>query len=761
MYGLHGMSSAVPEVQRLLRVLYVKLKNAPMTLKPQEACNYLYGFQRMNPKDSDVIPLIELLVERLEFCSRLSFSPQEISMALYGLQNMQSDLPVIEQLLLFLCDRIRDCKEPFSSQELCSSFYGLKEMSECDHHVSNILNALNCELEQINKKTGLEPCRISGILKGLRMMDVSYPEVRRALRLLKESIEMIPGDSFAGEDICSCLSCLPLGSMSDPDIRSLYESIGRKLGYVSDKEKLSAIDISIAFYGMRHMDCNDPSVRNIASALLSALVRSQENMATELSSEQSPFFSEMQLAMVCNSLQGRTLDWPEVRKLVAVIIQEFSKLIKNNAVFSDIHVGMIFYGLNSIYDDESHEFVSLIKVLTKVLDKNCSSLEAQAVSQLLYGLQSMTCSSDVMKKFMLVVANKLSNDSHSITDFNTQCIGNSLYGLQRMESSIDEVQDVLSVMSNIVRKSLRNSKKCLSGQEFSNALYGLKTMDNKDGEVSSLLSALLDSLEPKSIVSTMGHQEIGLSLFGLQNMSIMDDSLISLIGSLLKRADELNSRERKVSLSGEVHEEDGLQLLMLVQNMTLVHHTWSKRPDFSPVILSQLEATLNNLGKRFREIDVEKVVMPKKSRAASAIEYEVSQIFRLTLLGADTKEIVSCETNVMVGGIYEADLLLKIDATDGMIVVNIEVDGPWHKKSSLFDSLRDSYLSERGIYVVRLPATSSLKIIRSQRDNNSLDTLKALLLQVGDRTSDEGAVECSNSQARAASMILGCLEQLH
>ena len=150
--------------------------------------------------------------------------------------------------------------------------------------------------------------------------------------------------------------------------------------------------------------------------------------------------------------------------------------------FSAKEIGMAMYGLKGL-SSKSPEIGQLLVELTRALADVNLRLDAQAIGNCLYGLQSMHDSLEV-NTFLNVLQRKISEcDCH----LSAQHIGNALYGLQNQYN----ISAVLNSLGPFVEKC--NAK--FSAQEISNALYGLKSVSSSESAVQTILRALAVKLE--------------------------------------------------------------------------------------------------------------------------------------------------------------------------------------------------------------------------------------------------------------------------
>ena len=144
-----------------------------------------------------------------------------------------------------------------------------------------------------------------------------------------------------------------------------------------------------------------------------------------------------------------------------------------------------FYGLQSLSTSEADpEVLRLVDVLATITDsfKTSKSFTAQAVSNMLYGLQNLSTDFGEVRGLLRSLASLL-QDFPGPERLSAQGVG-ALYGLQGMGDCL-ELRQLLRVL-----KPLVEAARDLDGQAIGNALYGLQSMKSDALEVRELLEAL-------------------------------------------------------------------------------------------------------------------------------------------------------------------------------------------------------------------------------------------------------------------------------
>merc|ERR1711991_1083605 len=160
-----------------------------------------------------------------------------------------------------------------------------------------------------------------------------------------------------------------------------------------------------------------------------------------------------------------------------------------------------------------HTLLEDINVALDPPDKGSQpKINDRSVSAAFYGLQTMTCKSEIVEKLLIQLAYAV----ELVPAINGQLIGNVLLGMQNMDAdSSMAVRMVLRTLTTQIEKS--KDRILMSGQNLGNALYGIQRMDETHDEVKLILSALAHQL--MTTPSKLSGLDIGMSLYGLRSMA--------------------------------------------------------------------------------------------------------------------------------------------------------------------------------------------------------------------------------------------------
>eukprot|EP01031_Cornospumella_fuschlensis_P027755 gene27755-33523_t len=211
---------------------------------------------------------------------------------------------------------------------------------------------------------------------------------------------------------------------------------------------------------------------------------------------------------------------PEVRTLVDTLA---TKIRQSDSELDTQAISNALYGLQSLSSDYP-EVLSLLSSLSAKISESPSSLcPPQAMGAALYGLQRMASDSVYVREVVSALAEKVMSMDCGV---DAQSVSNALFGLQRMRSNSVEVRNLVSALA----KQISGMQDTMSGKDIATALYGLHNMAGESPQVQSLLRALAEQIKKSKSVLT--GTEISDCLYGLQNMSPPSPALSSLLATL-------------------------------------------------------------------------------------------------------------------------------------------------------------------------------------------------------------------------------------
>jgi hypothetical protein len=422
------------------------------------------------------------------------------------------------------------------------------------------------------------------------------------------------------------------------------------------KDMLDDQAIGNALYGLQQMNSGHDTVRKI----LAQLCRKLE--------ESTIPFSAQAIGNSLYGLQAMTSNHYVVRRLLVALSR---KIAKCPGRLSAQHVGNALYGLQNM-SSRHKEVCLLLSVLSRKIRESSDLLLPQNIGNALYGLQNMSSDHEAVRIILNVLCNKIRESRPLLS---SQHIGNGLYGLQNMNSGHQEVRSLLDVLGD----AIENSGECeLSSQEIGNAFYGLQSMSGEHRETVRVVELLANKLS--SCPEQLSCQAIANSLFGISQLYVGcndDGALVNSVATyLLNKVDGIIAAPKN---------HGPFELLDLWRMCQLFEYTTEGCG------MPERLLTVNGKLRDICELGSLGVILT----SGSEIERRIARALRDVLITQVPEAKIS--TNEMLHG-FECDVVIRsISPITGDIVVhNIEVDGPTHKRftSQTFTARRDSYLSE-------------------------------------------------------------------
>jgi hypothetical protein len=135
--------------------------------------------------------------------------------------------------------------------------------------------------------------------------------------------------------------------------------------------------------------------------------------------------------------------------------------------FDSLAIGNSLYGLRRIV--RSNELLGLISALTEKIKSTDIVFDGDvSIANSLYGMQRMSCNDKEVAELLSAVTDKIKGAQ---VTFNSHCFSNSLYGLRSMTNDAPEVREVLKALAVKFEKS----KAQMTSNCIANALNGMKS----------------------------------------------------------------------------------------------------------------------------------------------------------------------------------------------------------------------------------------------------------------------------------------------
>jgi hypothetical protein len=196
LFGLRSTPRS-PEVYALLEVLIPKIKACSKRFDAEAVRKSMCGIQGLCVS-SESRQLLEALRPKVEQCSKLM--AQDIANAVYGMRFLvEGDFPEVRKMMQALVDKIRQCPDEMTADDLAYSIYGLN-ISGSLQEVHEVLKLLAPKIQDCR---GFEPVQIGMVLYGLQRMGDTEAS-RQAAAALVSHIEQCEKD-FLSRDVARSL----------------------------------------------------------------------------------------------------------------------------------------------------------------------------------------------------------------------------------------------------------------------------------------------------------------------------------------------------------------------------------------------------------------------------------------------------------------------------------------------------------------------------------------------------------------------------
>ena len=555
-YAMQSMTTESQDtrvlLQMLARALTMELQDK--FLEESNMAKMIYGLQSMTcspvgTRDKAVRATIQIILSKLEKKATSSFSGRHIGMITYGLKCMTSNSKEVRGLLSALRTvtilptshsmKEQDTYNQITNQNFAFILYGLQGMHSFEPHVRSYLRAVLSRLISVDndgKQKHMSGQEIGMSCFGLRLLSNYWPAVQScmieiATRIdaarVKEQVVMDAGEISMALNGLQSMKGRKNRNPLKPGCDIIgNDSVGSKIAAHGDGfdvvEGLGIVSTQPKWVVMDEEEENWVPVPSAASESDSMnydkLTRkdarrmyTEEHLGTLKGQEKSI----ISLKVLLNSLHKVMI----TRKRALSFDQAASALYGFRGMSTD---GMEGEEVRAII----HTLLEDINVALDPPDKGSQpKINDRSVSAAFYGLQTMTCKSEIVEKLLIQLAYAV----ELVPVINGQLIGNVLLGMQNMDAdSSMAVRMVLRTLTTQIEKSKDHI--LMTGQNFGNALYGMKSMSSNSEEVRHLLSSIAHLMKTSN--ANMSGQNLGNALYGIQRMDETHDEVKLILSAL-------------------------------------------------------------------------------------------------------------------------------------------------------------------------------------------------------------------------------------
>ena len=540
LYGLQGMNSTQPEVQRLLHLL--PQHSRPFTphtrVTDKMISKGLYGLQKMSSDDACTRNIL-MFCRRLVASCQGDLGEQALSSSLFGLQGCHSDhaevTAVLKELIALLPrndDDIEAAGMTLQPPSVGAALFGMQRMSNSHPVVEKMLarvtdmaiRGMNASSE--GEASGLkryEGYTIGSVFLGLQQMHAHSSAMRRLLTLLRKQLELCDPASLNELALVNMFYGLQNMSSEEHEVRLLLRVLTEKLAQWTKLPPPASPSSALSSATSRQL-----SLRGISSCLFG--LKEMSDAHTEVTRGAMWILREQLVRLAAHSRQHRSSadTTKHKQKVPSVDVDMYSKEVTlASGVFRNMQSGNV--DVRRMLQTQAAAWTALATLAAG--DVSVASQKKHNKEQKRSGNSSAHQASRTPSAMCL--------------QWDTQAVGTVLYNLRNMSNECEEVRSFLRV---VWEQGLQHRATAVDqgvGRVFpplmlSHSLYGLRSMTSEhDGMTASdtlgrVLHSLTDELEQHylSLMSAKGESRersshgtsagvgVGADLMSAQHMCV-------------------------------------------------------------------------------------------------------------------------------------------------------------------------------------------------------------------------------------------------
>ena len=332
-----------------------------------------------------------------------------------------------------------------------------------------------------------QPSSISASLYGLQNFTSEKSQVRHILAFFTPKISDI--ELFSPEEISRCLYGLNTMNSDCVEVENLLNEYRLQLyKIINSGQQFDSTSIGLSFNGLLNMNIENAAVKEIIAQLTSRIRKCSDN------------FSFSSISSILYALQNHGNKEKIINDLLSVLNSCLCDITSGEIDESSVCIS--FYGLQNMPDQDPILLLLLHTLYNKITSRACTFLTNREISNILYGMQSMSASSDEVKNILNICKESLEHSAECKNFFSVNELTETIFGLQSMSSEYTAVVDLVeSILPHI---------KTLGGGGGGGEKRGDRTPQD---EVEIIFSS----------------DDIGMILFGIQNMNSDEERVISLL----------------------------------------------------------------------------------------------------------------------------------------------------------------------------------------------------------------------------------------
>lgn len=542
-YGIQRFAFLTPEGRELVDILYERLQHPKVEISSICLILILTGIRKMNNEEM-MEKWMNVLAKKVLGSKESVWEMENLVTIFYLLHPFSSTrsgaiLDLTNALTLKLTTSLA-MSDPLTLEKCSRILFGLRDFSSQHKEVLSLVDlvqknlALGEEVEYM--KTEKESTVLSMAIHGLKLMHDDSPEVQRLLnylarRLRKHALsENMVWKHWKGTQICSLLTGLQYKCSQSAEMEMIYEALPRLLPPPNstrmwlEKHEYDNHHLVAILYEMRNMNYSHPGLQEVRSRITSFLLNTSNAPSQWLSSKEMAMlaYTIQDLADIENCHQ-------DLHSLLLFLERQLANLRGGDVAenpsktqydyLSSQGLSMCVKGLHGIF--ENSPFKSNVYKILSIITEKVSSLDGQAIGNMLYSMRSMSAENVdvrlILSKLSPLIEASMQSESGIMKK---QEIANAFFGLQQMSSLHTEVLDIVRLLTLKLKqtRAVRNQPVLnFSAQEIANAISGLQTMSNSDKGseiVREALGLLAEELE--GCLEPMSPREIAYTCFGMK-----------------------------------------------------------------------------------------------------------------------------------------------------------------------------------------------------------------------------------------------------
>ena len=537
---IHRSTKEADLIEEILNIVSKHLESSVEVFDSQAISNALYGIRGIRTGadadadgGADLRPLLTILSQlkvkidhSTELSGKYSMSAKGIGNALLGLQSLSADdTPIVAQLISRFTKYVQQCYEPLDGQAIASIMIGLRSSTADCREVNELIEAVNENIRKQRHRSGkkliLKSKEISMILCGMQSMKSSHTSVQVLMNTTLSIARKYRIWLQNGDEVTAAMTGLQYMGSHDASSRAIIKYITESLQRLRQNH--------------HHRQRGAHNQKHVNNATHNDNNYNRQKNQKGVPNPIECYLEQRQIATCIYAMQSMTMEKEEPRMLLQVLTRAFNyELRRGKEIIDESNVARIVYGLQSMtcssVGARDRPVRAILQIILSNLDKNITkSFSGQHITMISYGLKCMTSNTKEVRGLLGVLravlihpdssSTEVQNSYHQITNQNFASI---LYGLQGMHSVEPSVRSYLRALLPRVACVDGGDKgqRHMNGQEVGMACFGLRLLSNYWPAVQSCVSMIAYRIDAARVTGqlVMEGKEISMALNGMQSM---------------------------------------------------------------------------------------------------------------------------------------------------------------------------------------------------------------------------------------------------